>query len=121
MFVLGERVLKLEKNLVVALRVVKGIGFCRGFYICSKLGYGLSMKVKYLNLFMFGLIFFFVREFYIVEGSLLRRVQLCLRKRMLIGSYRYFKYLGGLPVRGQRTHSNSKTSRRLCRVDLILS
>jgi len=46
---------------------------------------------------------------YVVEGNLRREVQMNIKRMMDLGSYRGLRHRRGLPVRGQRTHTNART------------
>ena len=50
-----------------------------------------------------------IEEDYIVEGDLRAEVSINIKRLMEIGSYRGFRHRRGLPVRGQRTHTNART------------
>jgi len=69
----------------------------------------MEIKIKDLTEAEIERITSIIREQYVVEGDLRKNVSQNIRKLMDIGSYRGTRHKRGLPVRGQRTRTNSRT------------
>lgn len=98
-----------HKTLIYAVTSIYGIGIYKSKSICKKGGFGLDCKVSDLSLkqlsFLESIIDFSVS----LTGSDLRRFNYNkIRHLCDIVSYRGVRHRKGLPVRGQRTHTNSK-------------
>ena len=113
MVYLFETKLLENKSIFFALTSIYGIGRARSFKICKKLGFSTNLKVRDLSeehtLKVAKLIE--LSDFAIT--SELRKIQTLNLKRLVsIKSYRGIRRIKGLPVRGQRTHTNAKSARR---------
>jgi small subunit ribosomal protein S13 len=98
-----------EKRLEIALTYIYGVGRTRAQATCA--GSGVSPDVRVKDLTEDDLIK--LREWidanYKTEGDLRREVQADIRRKMEIGCYQGLRHRKGLPVRGQRTHTNART------------
>ena len=107
---------ELNKNstLFIELKKIYGIGSSTSKLICKKLGLSLSYKVVDLSNENVNNITREINGLKIsISNDLKQKENLQILKLINIKCYRGLRRLRGLPVRGQRTHTNSKTSRKL--------
>ena len=105
-----------EKRVVVALQYVYGIGSTRAKYILENAGVGEDVRVKNLTQDEEDKIRSVVEKNYTTEGDLRREVVSNIKRLKDIKSYRGVRHAKRLPVRGQRTKTNSRTVRGSKRV-----
>ncbi|GAB4227615.1 MAG: 30S ribosomal protein S13 [Chlamydiales bacterium] len=98
-----------NKRLVIALTYIYGIGPKRSMEIIDKLGFDPEMRAHKLNQDDLAKINALLQSDYIVEGDLRRQVQGNIKRLISIHAYRGQRHRLGLPVRGQRTRTNSRT------------
>jgi len=98
-----------EKRLEVALTYVFGIGRPTSLKVCSDLGLNPDTRVRDLTDDEVNRIRVYVDQNLRVEGDLRRDVAQDIRRKIEIGSYQGVRHRKGLPVRGQRTHTNART------------
>ncbi len=98
-----------EKRLVVALTYIYGIGPSLAAEVCAGVGIDESTRVRDLTDDEINRIRAFVDANLKVEGDLKRDTQQDIKRKMEIGSYQGLRHRKGLPVRGQRTHTNART------------
>ncbi len=98
-----------NKRVDVALTYIYGIGRSRAGKICQTAGVDNAIKVRELTEEDAGRIRQIIQDEGRVEGDLRKEVQLNIKRLMDIGCYRGLRHRRGLPVRGQRTHTNSRT------------
>jgi small subunit ribosomal protein S13 len=98
-----------NKRVVIALRYIFGIGPSNAQVICSKLGIEESRRVNKLTEDEIIRIRDMIDKDYTVEGDLRREVAMNIKRLMDLGTYRGLRHRKGLPVRGQRTHTNART------------
>ena len=106
-----------RKHAWVALTSIYGIGRTRAHVICSGAGIKPDMQIKDLTEEELDKLRAEVAKFG-VEGDLRREVSMNIKRLMDLGCYRGMRHRRGLPVRGQRTHTNARTRkgpRRLVR------
>lgn len=113
MFVFKDYLLPKNGSLRNALKAIYGLGNIKIAYICDLFGYGLSYKIDFLSRFSFDLLVGVLREHYLLGDDLKRAISSILHKYISIESYRGIRIKYCLPSRGQRTHSNYGTVRRL--------
>lgn len=102
-----------KKKIYVALTSVYGIGIPTSKKILAKLKIDPEMKVSDLNeLNISSLREILETEEFKLEGDLKRMISLNIKRLIDINSFRGRRHLKGLPVRGQRTRTNNRTSRR---------
>jgi small subunit ribosomal protein S13 len=107
---------KLRDNSFIcfALRNIYGIGKKNSFFICKKLGFSNNFLVSKLSSDQVLKIIRCIEKSKILIGNNLRKFQSSLLMDIInLKVYKGLRRLKGLPVRGQRTHTNSKTSKRL--------
>ncbi len=98
-----------QKRLVIALTYIYGIGNIRSKEICEKTGIDPSKRVNKLSDAEVLKIRELIDRDYQVEGELRRSVSMNIKRLMDLGCYRGLRHRRGLPVRGQRTHTNART------------
>ena len=98
-----------EKRLEVALTYVFGIGRSTAQKICADLGLSPDTRVRDLTDDEVNRIRVYVDQNLRVEGDLRRDVAPDIKRKIEIGSYQGVRHRKGLPVRGQRTHTNART------------
>lgn len=113
MVYLFESELPENKSIFFALTHVFGIGKINSIYICKKLGFSKNLKLKNLSKEQIqNLISIIELSNFILIGDLKKLKALKLKTLLSIKSYKGFRLKQGLPVRGQRTHTNARTSRK---------
>jgi small subunit ribosomal protein S13 len=98
-----------EKAVRIALTYIYGIGNTSASRICDEAGVSPSTKTFDLDESEVVRLRDVIQGQYKVEGDLRREVQQNVKMLMDIGCYRGFRHRKGLPVRGQRTHTNART------------
>lgn len=99
-----------NKHIIIALTSVFGIGPTRARKICELTGVDPTTKVSNLD---------FEKEealrkavaVYDVEGDLRRQISMAIKRKIDLKTYEGLRHIRGLPVHGQRTHTNAKTRR----------
>jgi small subunit ribosomal protein S13 len=97
------------KRVVVALTYIHGIGSAKAREICEKIGIPLDRRVNQLTDQEVMQIRETIDRDYQVEGDLRRETGQNIKRLMDLGNYRGLRHRRGLPVRGQRTHTNART------------
>ncbi|MGL4397291.1 MAG: 30S ribosomal protein S13 [Hyphomicrobium sp.] len=98
-----------NKRVIIALRYIHGIGPKFSKEICEKVGIPAERRVNQLTDAEVLQIREAIDRDYTVEGDLRREVQMNIKRLMDLGCYRGLRHRKGLPVRGQRTHTNART------------
>jgi small subunit ribosomal protein S13 len=98
-----------SKRVCIALRYIHGIGPVKALEICDKVGIPLDRRVNQLSDAEVLQIRETIDRDYQVEGDLRREVAMNIKRLMDLGCYRGLRHRRGLPVRGQRTHTNART------------
>jgi len=98
-----------NKRVVIALTYIHGIGPQISKEICSRVGIEDARRVNELSDAEVLRIRETIDADYTVEGDLRRERQLNIKRLMDLGCYRGLRHRRGLPVRGQRTHTNART------------
>ena len=98
-----------RKHLAFALPYLYGIGKTLAKQICKKANIPESKKVEELSDSEIKTIRDILDADYKVEGDLRREIQTNIKRLMDLGCYRGLRHRKGLPVNGQRTHTNSRT------------
>ena len=97
-----------NKQIVVALTYIFGIGNTKAREICQKAGVPESSRVNQLAEGEVTRLREIIDGEYRVEGDLRRDVAMNIKRLMDLGCYRGLRHRRGLPVRGQRTHTNAR-------------
>jgi small subunit ribosomal protein S13 len=98
-----------QKRVVIALQYIHGIGQRYAKDICAKVGIPAERRVSQLTDAEILQIRETIDRDYMVEGDLRREVITNIKRLMDLGCYRGLRHRKGLPVRGQRTHTNART------------
>lgn len=98
-----------NKRVCIALRYIYGIGATLAYDICKKVGIPDTKRVNQLTDDEILRIREAIDRDFTVEGDLRREVSTNIKRLMDLGSYRGLRHRKGLPVRGQRTHTNART------------
>jgi small subunit ribosomal protein S13 len=98
-----------NKRVVIALRYIHGIGPVNAVVICDKVGIPHAKRVNQLTDAEVLQIREEIDRNYTVEGDLRRETALNIKRLQDLGTYRGTRHKKGLPVRGQRTHTNART------------
>jgi small subunit ribosomal protein S13 len=98
-----------NKRVHISLRYIHGIGPVNAVEICKKLGIEESKRVNQLSEAQVIQIREVIDREFVVEGDLRREVAMNIKRLMDLGCYRGLRHRKGLPVRGQRTHTNART------------
>jgi small subunit ribosomal protein S13 len=100
-------------SVVFALQRIYGIGKKNSFLICKKLGFSINFKIINLSKEQVTDIINLIESLNLVLSSDLKKIKsLRIKNLIFIKSYRGLRRIQGLPVRGQRTHTNAKTARK---------
>jgi small subunit ribosomal protein S13 len=97
------------KRVPIALTYIHGIGDMFAEQICESVGIDGTRRVNDLSDAEVLAIREYIDANLTVEGDLRREVQMNIKRMMDLGSYRGLRHRRGLPVRGQRTHTNART------------
>ena len=98
-----------QKRVEVALTYIFGIGQTRAKDICAKLSIPVARRVHQLTDDEVLKIRELIDREFVVEGDLRRDNAMNIKRLMDLGCYRGLRHRKGLPVRGQRTHTNART------------
>jgi small subunit ribosomal protein S13 len=100
-----------EKRVEVGLTYIFGIGSAVARRIVAETGVNPDTRVKDLNDADVNRLRQVIERDYRVEGALRTEIAMNIKRLMDIGSYRGIRHRRGLPVRGQRTHTNARTKK----------
>ena len=98
-----------NKRVLVALTYIHGIGNVTAKKICESAGVNMSTRVNELSEQEVSSIRQHIDGNVVVEGDLRRERTINIKRLMDLGCYRGLRHRRGLPVRGQRTHTNART------------
>ncbi len=98
-----------NKRVEVALQYIYGVGKARAKQICEFASLPASLRSDDLTDVHVAKIREFLEANVKVEGDLRRDIGLAIKRLMDLGCYRGLRHRKGLPVRGQRTHTNART------------
>ena len=97
------------KRVPIALTYIHGIGTNTAIKICNELKIPLLTKLNELDDIQLSSIRDYMDTNLMVEGDLRREKSMNIKRLMDLGCYRGLRHRRGLPVRGQRTHTNART------------
>jgi small subunit ribosomal protein S13 len=100
-----------DKKVEIGLTYIYGIGRHAALEILQKAGIDLSLRIRDLADADINKIRGVIERDHKVEGALRTEVAMNIKRLMDIGSYRGIRHRRGLPVRGQRTHTNARTKK----------
>ena len=98
-----------EKRLEISLTYIFGVGRTTAKTVCSAVGIDSNTRVRDLTDEEVTRLRNWIDANVKVEGDLRRDIQQDIKRKMEIGSYQGIRHRRGLPVRGQRTHTNART------------
>ena len=98
-----------EKRLEISLTYIYGVGRTTAKRVCTNVGIDENTRVRDLTEEEVARLRNWIDANLKVEGDLRRDVQNDIKRKMEIGSYQGIRHRRGLPVRGQRTHTNART------------
>jgi len=98
-----------NKRVVISLRYIYGIGPQNAVAICEQVGIPAERRVNQLTDEEIVKLREVIDRDYRVEGDLRREVAMNIKRLMDMACYRGLRHRRGLPVRGQRTHTNART------------
>ena len=98
-----------NKRIEIGLTYIYGIGRSQANNILKAAGVNVDTKVRDLSDDDTNKIRKIIEEQHRVEGDLRKEISFNIKRLMEVGSYRGFRHRRGLPVRGQRTHTNART------------
>ena len=100
-----------DKKVEIGLTYIYGIGRTSAQQILEKSGIDASQRVRDLSDADVNKLRQVIEKEFRVEGALRTEVAMNIKRLMDIGSYRGIRHRRGLPVRGQRTHTNARTKK----------
>jgi small subunit ribosomal protein S13 len=100
-----------DKKVEIGLTYIFGIGRSSAVEILEKAGIDAALRIRDLTDADVNKLRQVIEKEYRVEGALRTEVSMNIKRLMDIGSYRGTRHRRGLPVRGQRTHTNARTKK----------
>jgi len=100
-----------DKKVEIGLTYIVGIGRATAREILETTGVNADQRVRDLNDADTNRLRQAIEKDYRVEGALRTEIAMNIKRLMDIGSYRGIRHRRGLPVRGQRTHTNARTKK----------
>jgi small subunit ribosomal protein S13 len=100
-----------DKKVEIGLSYIYGIGRKNAVEILSKAGVTREQRIRDLSDNDVSRLRQVIEKEYRVEGALRTEIAMNIKRLMDIGSYRGIRHRRGLPVRGQRTHTNARTKK----------
>lgn len=114
MIYIFESELPENKSILISLTNIYGVGKHQSHFLCKILGLSVNLKTKNLSKEQVNKIIKVVEVLKISLASDLKKIKLLIAKNLVsIKSYRGLRRFQGLPVRGQRTHTNGRTAKRV--------
>lgn len=102
-----------NKPVFLSLTYIYGLGWAHSFIICKKLGFSTNLKLKDLSRKQRNKLIKSIENLNKeLVSELKKSKRLALEKSVSIKLYKGFRRMKGLPVRGQRTHTNAKTAKK---------
>lgn len=98
-----------EKRTVISLTYIYGIGPTLAHQVCAEAGVDESTRLRDLTDEEVARLRNYIESNLRVEGDLRRETSQDVKRKMEIGCYQGLRHRRGLPVRGQRTHTNART------------
>jgi small subunit ribosomal protein S13 len=98
-----------EKRVEIALTYIFGMGLTRSHQTLAATGISPDVRVKDLEEAQLAQLREYIEANFKIEGDLRREIAGDIRRKVEIQSYQGIRHRKGLPVRGQRTHTNART------------
>lgn len=112
MIYLFESEIHENKSIFFSLNYIYGLGKYTSFLVCKKLGFSKNLKIKSLSKEQINKLIKVIASSNLLLATELKKSNLLTAKKLVsIKSYRGLRKNQGLPVRGQRTHTNARTAR----------
>ena len=102
-----------KKKLKCALCYIYGVGTIKAQYFCDLIGVSSNTKINQLSAANLDKLSQALHENHTIGGEVRRKMRQDRQRLVTIGSYRGFRFVEGLPCRGQRTHGNARVTRML--------
>lgn len=99
----------------IALTQVYGIGVSKACQVCDQLGLSTTITINQLTRIQTDQISRIITQTHLIDSELTKMLLHDIQRLLQISCYRGLRHSSGLPLRGQRTHTNAKTSRKLKR------
>lgn len=113
MIYLLESELPEDKSVFFAMTHIFGVGKSNSLFLCKKLGFSTNLKLKNISKEQITKLVNIIESSNLIIAGDLKKFKLQnLKTLFFIKSYRGLRLKQGLPVRGQRTHTNARTVRR---------
>ena len=110
--------LNINKIIMFSISGIYGLGLSKAIYICYFLGLKPFYPMKSLSYYHYLIMTILFRQFYVTSTDLKNQCFLNLKKLIDCFSYRGLRYITQLPMSGQRTSTNAKTSKKRKLYDL---
>lgn len=102
-----------NKSIFFSLNYIYGLGKNSAMLVCKKLGFSKNLKTKNLSKDQINKLIKIIESLNLSLASELKKSNLLVTKKLLsIKSYRGLRKSQGLPIRGQRTHTNARTAKK---------
>jgi small subunit ribosomal protein S13 len=105
--------LNTKKKVYIALTKIYGLGKYQCSQICDELGISSEKRIKQLTQTELEKLTNFITQNYVTGIDIKRSTLQNVQRLIKIGTYRGFRHIDNLPVRGQKTHGNSRTVKKL--------
>jgi len=102
-----------NKKIRYALTSIFGIGYTTADKICTHLNIPYTIKISDLTEFQKQNLILYIKKNFIIEAKLKQQIHKNIQNLIIINSLKGFRHRNKLPVRGQRTHSNAKTCKKM--------
>lgn len=110
-YILETEVLN-NKPLIIVLRSIFGIGKLQSLVVCRKLGFSENLTILDLTSDQLSKLIITIENSELLLTNKLKKFNsLLLKQKVNVKSYKGLRHIKGLPVRGQRTHTNAKTAK----------
>jgi small subunit ribosomal protein S13 len=113
MLILFGKKLNSSKKVRYALKDIFGLGLARANTICNALNIPTTIQISDLTESQKTNISFYIKDHFFVESKLRQQIYENIENLKIINCVKGFRHRYKLPVRGQRTHSNAKTCKKL--------
>ena len=112
MFAYKQVILPVLSEIRAALQSIYGIGKYKAFFICARLGFSFPFMLNSLNTY-YSMFLFVVLDYFSWLDARIRRIyKQNVRFLVELNTYKGIRHKDSLPVRGQRTRTNSKTKKK---------
>jgi small subunit ribosomal protein S13 len=111
LYISGARLLP-DEQVRIALTKMDGIGPKKAIQLCYRLGISGNIKINELTKYQIDQIQKMISKDHVVHWELKRGKRADIERLISISRYRGFRHQDGLPLRGQRTHTNARTARK---------